>query len=62
MSNHNNTVAGTKRKRTTERKFYAVKEGKRPGIYETWNECLAQVRGHKGALCTGTSAFFIPPC
>lgn len=45
----NNAVAGTKRKRTTERKFYAVKEGKKPGIYNTWDDCLNQVRGHRGA-------------
>lgn len=46
-----NTTAGTKRKRTAERKFYAVQQGKKPGIYDTWDECLAQVRGHKGAIC-----------
>ena len=46
-----NTAAGSKRKRVTEKKFYAVKEGKSPGIYNAWDECLAQVRGHKGALC-----------
>lgn len=46
-----NTAAGTKRKRAAERKFYAVQQGKAPGIYDTWDECLAQVRGHKGAIC-----------
>jgi ribonuclease HI len=46
-----NAVAGTKRKRPSEKKFYAVKEGKRPGIYHTWDECLNQVRGHRGAVC-----------
>jgi hypothetical protein len=35
-----------------ERKFYAVREGKIPGIYDTWPDCLDQVRGHKGAICT----------
>ncbi|EXJ93296.1 hypothetical protein A1O1_01688 [Capronia coronata CBS 617.96] len=44
-----NGIAGMKRKRTPERKFYAVKEGKNPGIYDTWPECLSQVKGHKGA-------------
>ena len=47
----NNAAAGTKRKRVTEKKFYAVREGKTPGIYNTWDECLAQVRGHKGSVC-----------
>ncbi|EXJ80067.1 ribonuclease HI [Capronia epimyces CBS 606.96] len=42
-------IVGLKRKRTPEQKFYAVKEGKAPGIYATWPECLSQVKGHKGA-------------
>jgi hypothetical protein len=46
-----NQTAGQKRKRPTDKKFYAVKSGKAPGVYETWNECLNQVRGQKGALC-----------
>ncbi|RVX66790.1 hypothetical protein B0A52_08983 [Exophiala mesophila] len=45
-----NAVAGIKRKRPAERKFYAVKNGKKPGIYDTWDQCLSQVRGHKGAV------------
>lgn len=43
---------GMKRKRTNDQKFYAVREGKSPGIYNTWEECLSQVKGHRGALCT----------
>ena len=27
-------------------KFYAVKEGKKPGIYHTWDECKEQVNGY----------------
>lgn len=30
-------------------KFYAVRKGKKPGIYKTWEECKAQVHGFKGA-------------
>jgi ribonuclease HI len=45
----NNAVAGSKRKRPSEKKVYAVKEGRIPGVYSTWNECLDQVRGHRGA-------------
>lgn len=30
-------------------KFYAVKKGKKPGIYFTWNECKKQVSGYSGA-------------
>lgn len=29
--------------------FYAVKMGKCPGIYNTWDECQAQVIGYKGS-------------
>ncbi|EER28830.1 hypothetical protein D8B26_000883 [Coccidioides posadasii str. Silveira] len=43
-------AAGTKRKRGTETKFYAVKSGFKPGIYHSWNDCLAQVKGFKGAV------------
>ena len=35
--------------------FYAVKTGKNPGIYKTWNECKAQVEGFSGALYKGFS-------
>ncbi len=31
-------------------KFYAVKVGKTPGIYNTWEECKANVDGFPGAL------------
>lgn len=29
--------------------YYAVKEGKMPGIYKTWAECEKQVKGYSGA-------------
>lgn len=31
-------------------KYYAVKAGKIPGIYRTWDECKAQVHGYSGAI------------
>lgn len=31
-------------------KYYAVRVGKVPGIYNTWAECEAQVRGYSGAI------------
>lgn len=31
-------------------KFYAVKIGKNPGIYNTWSECELQVKGFSGAI------------
>lgn len=46
-----NVSAGTKRKRSSGSKFYAVKVGFQPGVYYNWNDCLAQVTGYKGAVC-----------
>ncbi len=31
-------------------KIYVVKNGKKPGIYNTWDECKEQVDGFKGAV------------
>ncbi len=31
------------------KKYYAVQEGRVPGIYTTWNDCQKQVVGYKGA-------------
>ncbi|KAF7512940.1 hypothetical protein GJ744_012043 [Endocarpon pusillum] len=40
-----------KRKRPGDApKYYAVREGRIPGVYTTWEECLNQIKGHKGAL------------
>lgn len=33
-----------------KKKYYAVREGKTPGIYLTWDECRAQVDGFSGAV------------
>ncbi len=30
--------------------YYAVKVGKNPGIYKTWDECRENVHGYKGAI------------
>jgi len=43
--------AGTKRKRATEPKFYAVRVGYHPGIYQSWSDCLAEVTGFRNATC-----------
>lgn len=42
---------GTKRKRSTDPKFYAVRAGYQPGVYHTWTDCLEQVKGFKKAMC-----------
>ena len=33
-----------------EKKYYAVKAGRTPGIYESWTECQAQTYQYKGAV------------
>ena len=30
-------------------KYYAVKQGRIPGVYTTWAECEEQVKGYPGA-------------
>ncbi len=32
-----------------KKKYYAVKNGKKVGIFETWDECKEQVNGYSGA-------------
>lgn len=44
-------AAGTKRKRASAAKYYAVKAGYQPGVYYEWRDCLTQVTGYKGAVC-----------
>lgn len=35
------------------KKIYAVKVGKKPGIYDTWDECKANTDGYPGAVFKG---------
>ena len=35
------------------KKYYAVRVGKTPGIFETWDECKAAVDGYSGAVFKG---------
>lgn len=30
--------------------FYAVKKGRQPGVYNSWDECSEQVKGYSGAV------------
>ena len=34
----------------SKKKFYGVKVGRAPGVYDTWDEAEAQVKGFEGAL------------
>ncbi len=38
---------------SSKKNFYAVKKGRNPGIYKTWNECSSQVQGFSGAVYKG---------
>ena len=33
-----------------KKKFYAVREGRIPGIYESWDDCKAQTEKYSGAI------------
>lgn len=35
------------------KKYYAVKKGKKTGIYVSWDECKKQVQGYSGAVYKG---------
>lgn len=36
-----------------KKKYYAVKNGRMPGIYTSWADCQKQILGYKGALFKG---------
>jgi ribonuclease HI len=38
------------------KKYYAVRSGRKPGIYRTWDECKAQVDGYANAQYKGFSS------
>lgn len=40
-----------------KKKFYVVWKGKRPGIYESWDDCKAQIAGQKGAQYKSFATF-----
>ena len=41
---------GTTTTDETKKKYYAVKKGRCPGIYETWSDCKEQIHGYSGAV------------
>lgn len=40
-----------------KQKFYVVWKGKHPGIFESWDDCKAQIEGFKGAQYKSFSTF-----
>ncbi|PWO26374.1 5-formyltetrahydrofolate cyclo-ligase [Pyrenophora tritici-repentis] len=47
-----------KRKGGATPKVYAVKAGKKPGIYSTWDEAKLQTDGVPGAICMQSDCIF----
>eukprot|EP00029_Vermamoeba_vermiformis_P001672 TRINITY_DN11887_c0_g1_i1.p1 TRINITY_DN11887_c0_g1~~TRINITY_DN11887_c0_g1_i1.p1 ORF type:complete len:347 (+),score=56.19 TRINITY_DN11887_c0_g1_i1:42-1082(+) len=43
------SILKTMSKRNNSTKWYAVRKGRKPGIYTQWNDCNAQVTGFKGS-------------
>eukprot|EP00041_Stephanoeca_diplocostata_P014866 m.281005 g.281005 ORF g.281005 m.281005 type:complete len:352 (+) comp19834_c0_seq3:235-1290(+) len=43
-------AAMPKFKKSTTRKYYAVRKGRIPGVYSSWNECQEQVHRFTGAI------------
>ena len=39
----------------SKKKFYVVLKGRRCGIFQTWEDCEAQVKGYKGSKYKGFS-------
>jgi hypothetical protein len=44
-------VAKMPKRKAGQQKYYAVRAGVSPGVYRTWEECLAQINGYPGAIC-----------
>ena len=40
---------GGGKKSKSSKKYYAVASGRKPGVYESWDECKAQVYSYPGA-------------
>lgn len=45
-----------------KKKYYAVKRGRKEGVYETWQECREQVEGFSGAVYKGFATFEEAQC
>jgi ribonuclease HI len=43
-------IGDGKEQQMAKKKYYAVKQGKTPGVYDTWEACKMQVEGVSGAI------------
>lgn len=50
-SNDEAAPKASKRPKTDGPKFYAVRKGVTPGIYNSWKDCQDQITGYPGAQC-----------
>lgn len=44
-------VAHKRKRKPGEARFYAVRAGRIPGVYTTWDECQQMINGFAGAQC-----------
>lgn len=50
INNENSVTFGVRKDKSMAGKYYAVKEGRNIGVFNSWDECKAQVDGYSGAV------------
>lgn len=66
MKNASSDKSTNKSKNNNKKKYYAVASGRKPGVYETWDECKKQVFSfpnaqHKVKNILSPRLFVLPP-
>lgn len=57
MKVRNHTILAKESERYTMKKYYAVKKGRKTGVFYTWDECRAEVTGYPGAVYKSFPSF-----
>ena len=60
MSSTSREEEGGYGKKKKKKKYYAVARGRTVGVYDTWDECNAQVRAYPGASHKVSRHIFFP--
>lgn len=50
-NNKASPVAHKRKRKPGEARYYAVRAGRIPGVYTTWDECQSMINGYAGAQC-----------
>lgn len=50
-SSKTSPIAHKRKRKPGEARFYAVRSGRIPGVYTTWDECQQMINGYAGAQC-----------